>query len=133
MADFRIVKCGRPYRLIRVSCASCRRSKRPARCCKATEGQLSQVALHGGRPPCSALEALERQEPFVNQTLAYQTLAMLTQLFRYGLLLCHGGVVNLRTGRASSLPIDPALWQRMRTQSQHFEVSSNRGKKGAQE
>jgi len=28
-------------------------------------------------PPCSALEALERQEPFVNQTLAYQALQCL--------------------------------------------------------
>jgi hypothetical protein len=33
-------------------------------------------------PFCSALEALERQEPFVNQTLACQALAMLARLFR---------------------------------------------------
>jgi hypothetical protein len=37
-------------------------------------------------PPCSAFEALERQEPFVNQTLAYQALAMLARWFRYGRL-----------------------------------------------
>ena len=65
-------------------------------------------------PPCSALEALERQEPFVNQTLAYQALAMLARLFRYGLLSYHGGFVNLRTGRTTSLPVDPAVWERMR-------------------
>ena len=64
-------------------------------------------------PPCSALEALERQEPFVNQALAYQALAMLARLFRYGRLSYHGGFVNLRTGRTTSLPVDPAAWERM--------------------
>jgi len=68
-------------------------------------------------PPCSALEALERQEPFVNQTLAYQALALLARLFRHGRLSYHGGFVNLCTGRTTSLPVDPVLWQRMRTQS----------------
>jgi PRTRC genetic system ThiF family protein len=67
-------------------------------------------------PSCSALEALERQEPFVNQTLAYQALAMLARLFRYGRLSYHGGFVNLRTGRTTALAVDPVLWQRMRTQ-----------------
>src|SRR6266536_868596 len=64
-------------------------------------------------PSCSALEALERQEPFVNQTLAYQALAMLARFFRYGRLAYHGGFVNLRTGRTTSLRVDPAIWQRM--------------------
>ena len=64
-------------------------------------------------PACSAIEALERQEPFVNQTLAYQSLAMLARLFRHGRLCYHGGFVNLRNGRTTSLPIDPAVWQRM--------------------
>ena len=73
-------------------------------------------------PPCSALEALERQEPFVNQTLAYQALAMLARLFRYGRLSYHGGFVNLRTGRTNSLAVDPILWQRMRTQPTDSEL-----------
>jgi PRTRC genetic system ThiF family protein len=70
-------------------------------------------------PPCSALEALERQEPFVNQTVAYQALAMLARLFRYGRLSFHGGFVNLRTGRTTSLPVDPAVWGRMTTARLH--------------
>jgi hypothetical protein len=32
-------------------------------------------------PACSAAESLDRQEPFVNQTLAYQALAMLARCF----------------------------------------------------
>jgi hypothetical protein len=35
-------------------------------------------------PSCSALEALDRQEPFVNPTLANHALALLARLFRYG-------------------------------------------------
>jgi len=80
-------------------------------------------------PPCSALEALERQEPFVNQTLAYQALAMLARLFRYGRLSYHGGFVNLRTGRTTSLPVDPAQWQRMRMQSSGSEYPRAEGRK----
>jgi hypothetical protein len=80
-------------------------------------------------PPCSALEALERQEPFVNQTLAYQALAMLARLFRYGRLSYHGGFVNLRTGRTTSLAVDPVLWQRMRTQPADSELPRRKRRK----
>jgi hypothetical protein len=56
-------------------------------------------------PACSAAESLDRQEPFVNQTLAYQALAMLARLFRYGRLSYHGGFINLATGRVAPLPV----------------------------
>src|SRR5260221_8830011 len=69
-------------------------------------------------PSCSALEALQRQEPFVNQTLAYQALAMLARLFRYGRITYHGAFINIATGRTSSLPVDPAVWQRIVEQNQ---------------
>ena len=64
-------------------------------------------------PACSALEALERQEPFVNQTLACQALAMLARMFRHGRLSYHGGFVNLRNGRTTPIRIDPHVWARM--------------------
>ena len=56
-------------------------------------------------PACSAIEALDRQEPFVNQTLAYHALAMLARLFRYGRISHHGAFINLATGRMVSLAI----------------------------
>jgi sulfur-carrier protein adenylyltransferase/sulfurtransferase len=56
-------------------------------------------------PSCSAAEALDRQEPFVNQTLAYHALAMLARLFRHGELSHHGGFVNLATGKLAPLPL----------------------------
>jgi PRTRC genetic system ThiF family protein len=68
-------------------------------------------------PTCSALEALERQEPFVNQALAYQALAMLARLFRYGRLNYHGSFVNLRNGRTTPIPIEPQVWARMQGRS----------------
>lgn len=65
-------------------------------------------------PSCSALEALERQEPFINQTLAASALAMLAQLLRYGRLHHHGAFFNAKTGQMCALPIDPVLWRKTR-------------------
>ena len=51
------------------------------------------------QPSCSAAEALTRQEPFINQNLAYQSLALITQLLRRGSLTYQGGFCNLATGQ----------------------------------
>jgi len=64
-------------------------------------------------PSCSSVEALQRQEPFINQTVAYHALALLARLFRYGRLSHHGGFINLSTGRISPLPVNPAVWKRI--------------------
>lgn len=68
-------------------------------------------------PSCSAVEALERQEPFINQTLASSALAMLAQLFRYGKLTHHGAFFNAKSGQISALAVDPALWMKTRRRS----------------
>jgi len=65
-------------------------------------------------PSCSAVEALDRQEPFINQALASSALAMLAQLFRYGKLRHHGAFFNAKTGQMCALPIDPVLWRKVR-------------------
>lgn len=67
-----------------------------------------------GAPSCSALEAIERQEPFVNQVLAYHALALLARLFRHGRIDHHGAFVSVRENRVIPITINPALWQRMR-------------------
>ena len=64
---------------------------------------------------CSAVEALERQEPFVNPTLAHHALALLARLFRFGEVNYHGGFINLASGIASAVRIDPRWWKRTRT------------------
>ena len=67
-----------------------------------------------GLPSCSAAEAIEKQEPFVNQVLAQHALALLARLFRYGNVSYHGGFVNLRDGCVGRLPVDPDVWRRIR-------------------
>jgi PRTRC genetic system ThiF family protein len=70
-------------------------------------------------PSCSAVEALERQEPFISQTLVASALAMLARLFRYGRLIHHGGFFNAGTGQMTALPVDPDLWRRIRKRCGH--------------
>jgi len=65
-----------------------------------------------GLPSCSAAEAIERQEPFLNQTLAQHALALLARLFRYGMTSYYGGFINLATGGCAPLPTDSRLWRR---------------------
>jgi hypothetical protein len=68
-----------------------------------------------GLSSCSAAEALERQGPFVNPTLANNALALLARLFRYGTISYHGAFVGLSSIAAVQvLPIDPKYWRRLR-------------------
>jgi len=59
-------------------------------------------------PSCSALEALTRQAPFVNQLLANHALALLSRLFLKGELEHRGAFVNLATGRTAPIPVPAA-------------------------
>jgi len=69
-------------------------------------------------PSCSAAEALERQEPFVNPTLANHALALLARLFRYGTVSYHGAFVSLSgIGGVVALRVDPKCWRRLRRKS----------------
>jgi PRTRC genetic system ThiF family protein len=66
-----------------------------------------------GLPSCSAAEALEKQEPFVNSTLAQHALALLARLFRFGAVAYHGGFVSLVSGACAPLTTEPKCWKRM--------------------
>ena len=61
---------------------------------------------------------LDRQEPYINSTIANHVLALLARLFRYGRIAYHGGFVNLATGRVTPLAVDPATWARLRKQAE---------------
>jgi PRTRC genetic system ThiF family protein len=61
----------------------------------------------GPAPSCSAAEALEKQEPFVNNVLATSALSMMTRLLRYGTLDHQGAFYNAQTGRSAPIAIDP--------------------------
>ena len=77
-------------------------------------------------PSCSAVEALDRQEPFINQTLASSGLAMLARLFRYGRLTHHGGFFNAQSGQMSALPVDPQLWSKTKRRGRFAQTSIKR-------
>ena len=66
------------------------------------------------QPSCSAAEALERQHPFINQTLANHALALLSRLFRCEPMAYHGGFLNLSSGALVALRAEPKVWKRMR-------------------
>jgi hypothetical protein len=68
-------------------------------------------------PACSAAEALLRQEPYINQSIAQLVLAMLARLLRHGTISYHGGFVNLATGKVNPLSIDRSSWARLRAAS----------------
>lgn len=64
-----------------------------------------------GSPSCSAMEALQKQEPFVNPTLANHALAVLARLFRHGSISYHGAFVNVAGSRVQPLAADPVVWR----------------------
>ena len=56
-------------------------------------------------PSCSLAEALERQDLFINQSVATFALQLLWQFIREGGLNIHGYFINLETGKVTPLPI----------------------------
>jgi len=91
-------------------------------------GSIDIEAGEDPLPSCSAVEALDRQEPFINQTLAAGALAMLARLFRYGRLSHHGAFFNAKTGQMSAIPLDPELWSKTRRRSRNSAVQSSAGR-----
>jgi PRTRC genetic system ThiF family protein len=93
-----------------------RRSRLRLRCAWDLFPEIVDPSLDDdGEASCSAVASLERQEPFINSTLAQHALALLARLFRYGEISYHGGFVNLATGVTSVLRIDPQYWRRTRS------------------
>ena len=73
-------------------------------------------------PSCSAIEALERQEPFINQTLAMSALSLLARLLRYGKIAHHGGFFNAATGKMTALAVDTELWRKTRRRNRAMQA-----------
>jgi len=77
-------------------------------------------------PACSAAEAIQLQEPYINSTIANHVLALLARLFRHGRVAYHGGFVNLATGCVTPLAVDAATWLRLRKQAGRDRAYLNR-------
>jgi PRTRC genetic system ThiF family protein len=77
--------------------------------------ELTDASLDDdGQPSCSAVESLEKQHPYINQTLAYHALGLLSRLFRFGSICHHGGFLNLATNCCMPLAVDPRAWRRIK-------------------
>lgn len=64
-------------------------------------------------PSCSLAEAIERQGLFTNRDVVTAALLILETLFRHGRIEWHGAFTNSKTGRRTTLPVDPKSWARM--------------------
>jgi PRTRC genetic system ThiF family protein len=77
--------------------------------------ELTEPSLdNDGQPSCSTIEALDRQEPFVNATLANHALALLARLFRHGSITHHGAFVNVAGSRVQPIAVNPSTWRGLR-------------------
>ena len=65
-------------------------------------------------PSCGTVEALEKQDLYVNDTLAVTLANLLWRLYRDGCLSYHGAFVNLQSGGVTPLPVDPVYWKKVR-------------------
>jgi PRTRC genetic system ThiF family protein len=69
------------------------------------EDLLKQSENDTDAPSCSLAEALEKQDLFVNSTLAQMGCSLLWQLFRNGMTTQRGFFLSLRDFRAAVLPL----------------------------
>lgn len=64
-------------------------------------------------PSCGTIEAIERQDLFLNSMLANQALNLVWNLLRYRTLTTHGAFVTSSTGLCTPMPIEPRYWRRL--------------------
>lgn len=77
---------------------------------------LRADAMEDG-PSCSAADALERQEPFINALLAQHALALLGRLFRYGAASHQGVFIDASVNRAVPVQASSVSLSPVRTKS----------------
>lgn len=65
-------------------------------------------------PSCGTLESLERQDLYINETLALTLANLLWKLFRDGGISHHGAYVNLETGATTPIGVDPVYWRKVK-------------------
>jgi len=66
---------------------------------------LRQSETEDDMPSCSLAEALEKQDLFINSSLAQMGCSLLWQLFREGMVCQRGFFLNLKDFRATPLPL----------------------------
>jgi PRTRC genetic system ThiF family protein len=92
----------------------------------------SELDRKDSLPSCNTVEALTRQEPFINQSLANLALAMLARLFRHGRLCYHAAFVNLAGGLTAPVSVSPTAWKRIVEANERTALSGRRSGKSRQ-
>ena len=67
--------------------------------------RYSKVKDNDSGPSCSLAEALEKQDLFINSTLAQLGCNLLWKLFRHGMIEHHGLYLNLSTMKVNPILI----------------------------
>lgn len=67
---------------------------------------LKQSEQQDDTPSCSLAEALEKQELYINATLAQMGCSLLWNLFRQGMIQNKGFFLNLKDFRSTPIPIN---------------------------
>mgnify|MGYP001082101182 FL=1 len=67
--------------------------------------RYSKVKDNDSGPSCSLAEALEKQDLFINSTLAQLGCNLLWKMFRHGMIECHGLYLNLSTMKVNPILI----------------------------
>lgn len=75
------------------------------------------------QPSCSTLEALDRQDLFINDLLVTHAANLLWRLLRDREISHHGAFVDARTGTVTPLPIDPNTWRRLQRAHQRSQAA----------
>ena len=68
-------------------------------------GKYASVKEEDSGPSCSLAEALEKQDLFINSTLAQLGCNILWRMFRHGLIEHHGLYLNLETMKVNPIPV----------------------------
>ena len=67
--------------------------------------KYARVKESDSGPSCSLAEALEKQDLFINSTLAQLGCNILWKMFRYGMIEHHGLYLNLETLKTNPIPV----------------------------
>ena len=67
--------------------------------------KYARVKESDSGPSCSLAEALEKQDLFINSTLAQLGCNILWKMFRYGMIKHHGLYLNLETLKTNPIPV----------------------------
>ena len=75
--------------------------------------EIVQAGKNDDSPSCSAVQSIQRQGVVTNRFAATLALSWLDEALRQGRVGWNGAFFNIKAGRVTPIPVDPAAWARM--------------------